>query len=763
MRRRLPILLICLLLVAAILVVYWHVRNYDFINLDDPAYVTENRHVQAGLSRDSVVWAFTTTHAGFRIPLTWLSLMLDFELYGLNAGGYHVTNVLLHIANALLLFLILKRMTGALWRSGFVAALFALHPLHVESVAWVTERKDVLSTLFWMLTMWGYLRYVERPEVKRYLLMILTFTLGLMAKPMLVTLPFVLLLLDYWPLRRYAAGQSVDAPEPLIQSPIKSRKAGPTALRLVWEKTALFALAAASSVVVLLAHESVGAIERLEILPIKMRIANALVSYVKYMGKMLWPHPLAVFYPHPGNSLPMWKAAGAGVFLLCISILVLRGARRYPYLVLGWLWYLGTLVPVIGLAQAGSQAMADRFTYVPLIGLYIIFAWGVPEFTRKWHHRRVALSISAAVVLFSLMTCARLQLRHWKNSVSLLSYTHAVTANSYLVHNNLGSALYELEKYDEAIVHYTEALRIKANFAEPHYNLGIAFARQGKFNEAIAHYTEALRIEPGHAKAHNNLGDVLYQQERYDEAISHFSRAVQLKPDYPKAHSNLGNALLQQGKFDEAIAHFSEALRIQPDNADTHYNLGVTLEKQGRLDEAMIHFSEVLRIQPDNAEAHNNIGVILASQGRFKEAVSHYSQAVHYNPNDGETHNNLGVAQFNLGQLDKAIAHYLTAIKLDPNFSKAHNNLGNALARKGKLDEAISRYSKALELKANYPEAHNNLGAALAQQGKMDEAIVQFNEALRLKPDYAQARANLVYALDLVKERRDESSLKSTP
>jgi tetratricopeptide (TPR) repeat protein len=763
MRRRLPTLLICLLLVAATLAVYWQVRNYDFINVDDPAYVTENRHVQAGLSSDSVVWAFTTSHAGFRIPLTWLSLMLDFELYGLNAGGYHVTNVLLHIANALLLFFILKRMTGALWRSGFVAALFALHPLHVESVAWVTERKDVLSTLFWMLTMWWYLRYVERPGVKRYLLIILTFTLGLMAKPMLVTLPFVLLLLDYWPLRRYGAGQSVDAPEPLIQPPSKSRQAGSPALSLVWEKTALFALAAASSVVVFLAHESVGAIGRLEILPIKMRIANALVSYMQYMGKMIWPHPLAVFYPHPGKSLPMWKASGAGVFLLCISLLVVRGARRYPYLVLGWLWYLGTLVPVIGLAQAGSQAMADRFTYVPLIGLYVIFAWGVPELMKKWHHRRVALSISAAVVLLGLMTCARLQLRHWKNSVSLLSYTHAVTADSYLVHNNLGSALNELGKYDEAIVHYMEALRIKPNFAEPYYNLGIALARQGKLNEAISHYTEALRIEPGYAEAHNNLGDVLRQQERYDEAISHFSRALQLKPDYPKALSNLGIALSQQGKFNEAIAHFSEALRIQPDDADTHYNLGVTLEKQGRLDEAMIHFSEVLLIQSDNAEAHNNMGLMLASQGRFKEAISHYSQVLQYNTHDGETHNNLGVALFNLGQLDKAIGHYLTAIRLDPSFSKAHNNLGNALARKGKLDEAIVQYSRALELKTNYPEAHNNLGVALARQGKIDAAIAQFEKALRLKPDYSQARSNLGNAIDLLAKTKEPPGWSSTP
>jgi len=754
MRGRFPTQFICLVLIAVVVVVYWPVRNYDFINLDDPSYVTENRHVQAGLSWDSVVWAFTTTHAGFRIPLTWLSLMLDFELYGMNAGGYHVTNVLLHLANALLLFFILKRMTGALWRSGFVAALFALHPLHVESVAWVTERKDVLSTLFWMLTMWGYLRYAERPGGKKYFVIILTFTLGLMAKPMLVTLPFALLLLDYWPLRRHRVGQSVADLGSLSQSPIKSGLPGSPPFSLILEKIPLFALAAVSSLVVFFAHESVGAIGRLEILPTKMRVANALVSYVQYMGKMIWPHPLAVFYPHPGNSLPMWKAAGAGVFLLCISIVVVRGARRYPYLVVGWFWYLVTLVPVIGFVQAGSQAMADRFTYVPLIGLYLICAWGVPELMKKWHHRRVALTISAAVVLLAFMTCARLQLRYWKNSVSLLSHTHAVTANSYLVHNNLGSALTELRRYEEAIIHYTEALQIKPDSAEPYYNLGIALARQGKFNEAIAHYTTALRIEPDHAEAHNNLGDVLRQQERYDEAISHFSKALQLKPDYAKPHGNLGIVLARQGKFNEAIAHFSEALRIQPNDADTHYNLAVTLEKQGRLDEAMNHLSETVRLQPNNAQAHNSMGVILASQERFKEAISHYSQALHYNPDDEETHNNLGVSLFSLGQVDQAIGHYRTALKLDPGFGKAHNNLGNALARQGKLNEAIAHYTRALEIKGDYPEAHNNLGVALAQQGKLNEAIDQFEKALRLKPDYAQAQDNLELALQKTGKRK---------
>jgi hypothetical protein len=496
--------LICLVLVLATSAVYWHVTGHDFVNLDDDVYVYENRHVQNGLTSDSIIWAFTTTRAGFKIPLTWLSLMLDFELYGLNAGGYHLTNLLLHIANVLLVFFILKLMTGALWRSAFVAALFALHPLHVESVAWVTERKDVLSILFWLLTMWAYLGYVERPGMRRYLLMIVSFTLGLMAKPMLVTLPFVLLLLDYWPLGRFQVGQSADAPESSVQAPIKSGQPMSSVLSLVWEKTPLFALAAVSSVVTFLAQKSAEALVHFETWPITIRIANGLVSYVKYLGKMIWPRSLAVFYPHPGHSLPIWKAAGAGVLLLCISILVLRGARRYPYLVVGWLWYIGTLVPVIGFVQSGLQAMADRFTYIPLIGLYIIIAWGVPEIVPRWPHRKLYLATLSTTLFLFLMALTWKQVQYWKNSISLFEHTLEVTSNNWLVNIDLGTELYREGRTDDAIKHYLEALRIKPDNAEAHNNLGIALDREGRTDDAIKHYLEALRIRPDYAKAHDN-------------------------------------------------------------------------------------------------------------------------------------------------------------------------------------------------------------------------------------------------------------------
>ncbi|MEJ2430175.1 MAG: tetratricopeptide repeat protein [Deltaproteobacteria bacterium] len=566
-------LLVSLVLVLATCAVYLHVTGYDFALLDDNLYVYENPHVQNGLTSDSIIWAFTTTHAGLNIPLTWLSLMLDFELYGLDAGGYHLTNLLLHLANVLLLFFVLKLMTGDLWRSGFVAALFALHPLHVESVAWVTERKDVLSTLFWMLTMWAYFRYVQGPTAKRYLLILVPLVFGLLAKPMLVTLPFVLLLLDYWPLGRFQVGQSPDGPEVTVQGSIKSGQPMSSVLSLVWEKIPLFALVAVSSVVTFLAEKSGGALAHSESWPISIRIANGLLSYVKYMGKMIWPHNLAIFYPHPGHSLPMWKAAGAGFLLLCISILVVRGARRYPYLLVGWLWYIGTLVPVIGFVQVGSQAMADRFTYIPLIGLFIIIGWGVPEIVPRWPHRNLSLATLSTTVLLFLTVLTWKQVQYWQNGISLFEHTLEVTSNNWLCNYNLGTALDKQGRTDDAIKHYQEALRIKPDYAEAHNNLGIALDKQGRIDDAIKHYQETLRIEPDNGEAHNNLGIDLDRKGRIDDAIKHYQETLRIEPDNAEAHNNLGIDLARKGNIDAAVKHFQKALQINPNFSYAKANL----------------------------------------------------------------------------------------------------------------------------------------------------------------------------------------------
>jgi tetratricopeptide (TPR) repeat protein len=596
-----------LLLSFTVLATFWQVQNHNFIRLDDDEYVTENIHVHTGLSWDNITWAFTSTHAANWHPLTWLSHMLDCELFGLNPKGHHLTSVLFHLLNTLLLFLILKRMTGTLWRSGFVAALFALHPLHVESVAWVAERKDVLSTFFLFLTLLSYIWYVERPGLYRYLCIILFFTLGLMAKPMLVTLPFVLLLLDYWPLERFQLGQSDLSHPGQIQPTINTKKLRTRALGLLLEKTPLFVLAAVSSLVTFLVQRSGGALGALEIYPFNIRIANALLSYLRYMTKMIWPQNLAVLYPHPGQSLPMWQAAGAGLMLFVISIVVIRAGRRYPYLPVGWLWYVGTLVPVIGLVQVGSQAMADRYTYVPLIGLFVMISWGVVDWLGSWRHAKLALTAAAASLLGALMVCTFLQVRHWENSLTLFEHTLRVTTNNSQIHNNLANVLTEKGMLQEAIPHYTKALEINPNHADAHTNLGVALANQGKLADAIKHYSAALRLKPNSPELHNNLGVALFRRGHIPGAIDHYLTAIQLKPDYAEAYNNLGNALAQQEKLVEAEAYYSKALKIRADYPEAHNNLGAALARQGKLDEAIAHFSEAVRLEPNYEQARANL------------------------------------------------------------------------------------------------------------------------------------------------------------
>jgi tetratricopeptide (TPR) repeat protein len=610
---------ICLVLITVTLAVFWQVSNHEFVNFDDDDYVSENPHVQSVLSRQAIIWAFTATRAANWHPLTWLSHMIDCQLYGLNPSGHHLTNVLFHLVNTLLLFLLLNRITGASWRSGFVAALFAVHPLHVESVAWVAERKDVLSTLFWLLTMWAYIYYVEKPRLHRYLLTLLTFALGLMAKPMLVTLPVVLLLLDYWPLKRIELGQSASGLPAASQPSTIAEKPGAQAFRLLLEKTPLFVLAVVSSVVTFIVQKSGGAVGALEVYPIKIRVANALVSYVSYMVKMIWPLNLAVFYPHPGQSLPMWQAAAAGLLFLLISIAVIRAGRRQPYLPVGWLWYLGTLVPVIGLVQVGAQAMADRYTYVPLIGLFIMAAWGVPELLAKYRFQRTVLATLATILLVTLTLVSKRQVRHWQNSLTLFQQAVEVTADNYVAHDSLGNALAQQGMLDQAIVHYRESLRIKPNLVNTHNNLGVALLQQGEINRAMAQYYQALRLKPDSAETHNNLGVALFTVGQLDQAIGHYLTAIKLDPNFGKAYNNLGNVLARKGKFDEAISQYSRALELKPNYPEAHNNLGVALAQQEKLREAIAHFKRALQLRPDYSQARSNLDNAIALLAKTTE------------------------------------------------------------------------------------------------------------------------------------------------
>ena len=588
-------LFICLFLTVITLSVFLQVKDHDFVNYDDNDYITENRHVQTGLTSENITWAFTTFHAGNWHPLTWISHMLDCQLFGLKPGLHHLVNLFFHMANTLLLFLILHRMTKGLWQSAFVAAVFAIHPLHVESVAWVTERKDVLSTFFWMLTMGAYVFYVERRELKRYLLTLLFFALGLMAKPMLVTLPFVLLLLDYWPLRRLTIGKSSvnentqsdrslnrrSKKKERQRSAIKAEHVNKTEKQtqqqhaighIILEKVPFFVLSLASSIVTYMAQQKGGAVGSLQSFPLPARIANALVSYCGYIGKMIWPENLAVLYPHSGMP-PAWEVIGSVVFLGLTTFLIIRTLKRYPYLTTGWLWYLGTLVPVIGLVQVGVQAMADRYTYVPLIGVSIMVAWGVPEFLKKWRHRNAALATVAVITLSIFSFVAWKQVGYWQNSTTLFKHTLEKTTNNPIMLNNMGNVLEGEGRLDEAISHYTEALRIDPNLSDSYNNIGLALTKQGRADEAIPNFLKAIRINPNHAAAHYNMGTVLASRGKLDEAIYHFRESIRIKPDYAKAHNNLGNVLLMQGRIDEAIDSYREALRINPDYVMAHENL----------------------------------------------------------------------------------------------------------------------------------------------------------------------------------------------
>lgn len=692
-------LFICLFLILTTLTAFWQVRNNEFINLDDDLYVTDNPNVQKGLTLKGVLWAFTSIHAGHWHPMTWLSHMLDYDLYGLNPGGHHMTNLLFHIANTIVLFLLLQRMTGVPWRSGFVAALFALHPLHVESVAWVAERKDVLSTFFWMLAMWTYVGYVERPKLERYLLVVLCFVLALMSKPMAVTLPFVLLVLDYWPLGRLQFENMDNTLSPSINT---AHHKVPF-FRLVLEKVPLFFLTAVSSLFTVLAHWGGGAVASLDKLPIEIRIGNALVSYVRYMAKMIWPDRLAVLYPHP-IILPLWEVAGATLLLLMISVLVILAGRKRPYYIVGWLWYLGTLVPVIGLVQAGIQAMADRFTYIPLIGWFIMVIYGVPDILTGRRYRKVALAISGGLLLSILMTTTILQVQHWQNSMKLFNHTLKVTVNNSLIHNNLGVTLVKQGKDQEAVVHYMNALKINPGYADAHYNLGTLLARHGKNEEAMVHFVETLRIKPNRVEAHNDLGVILSKQGKIQEAIAHFSEAVRINPNYAEAQFNLGTALVHQGRNEEALPYFSEALRINPKDAKVHNNLGLALARQGKIRESIAHYTHALQINPDYADTHYNLGALLARQGKDQEAITHYTEVLRINPNDAQVHYELGVILTRQGRNQEAVVHLTEAVRIIPNYGEAHLTLGMLYLEMGKKDLALRHYRILKTINKNLAE-----------------------------------------------------------
>jgi tetratricopeptide (TPR) repeat protein len=658
---RRTILGICIFLAVITLAVFGRTLRYEFINFDDDVYVYNNPTVAAGVTLQGIVQAFLHGGSGTWdwVPLTTISHMLDCQFYGLNAGGHHLTNVLLHAASAILLFLVLRQMTGAVCRSAFVAAVFAIHPLRVESVAWVTERKDVLSGLFFMLTLWAYVRHVRRPgSFINYAMVALLFALGLMSKAMLVTLPFVLLLLDYWPLNRFSPLTPVEPTGWLKDLSIPAR--------LMVEKIPLLLL---SMTVCAFTVQALGpATPSPEKFPFLLRVGNALISYVTYVGQMFYPAGLAAFYPYPTHELPLWKIIAAFVLLTAVSLGVFIWRQKRHCLLVGWLWYLGMLVPVIGLVQAGAQAHADRFTYLPQIGLYLMAAWMLAELSTRWRYRQLVLGGFAAIVLGTLIFLAQRQTSCWKDSETFWTDTLGNTANNAFAHDNLGATL----------------------------------AQNGRLDEAIVQFQEALVIQPDYAVAHYNLGNALFQVGQADEAIVHYHRALATRPEYAEAHDNLGNVLFQKGQVDEAIIQFQKALVIRPDNAITRFNLGNALLRKGRMDEAIVHYQRALAIQPGFVEAQGSLARIA------------WVLATSPNPTVRNGSKAVELAQ----QTDRLSGGRNPAMAA---------TLAAAYAEAGRFSEAITTAQRALELASNQNNAP--MVAALDAQLKLYQAGSPFREA----------------------------------
>jgi Flp pilus assembly protein TadD len=769
-----PALLVGLVTLA----VYWPALRCDFINYDDPIYVTSNFHVQKGLTLENIRWAFLNVVAANWHPLTMLSHMLDCQFFGLKPWGHHLTSVLLHSLNTVLVFLLLQRTTGAIWRSLFVAAVFGLHPLRVESVAWVAERKDVLSGCLGLLSLIFYARYAKKPpsgegskskarDVPAYNARLATLdyglalfflALGLLSKPMLVTWPFVMLLLDYWPLQRFKAG---------------------SVRRLLVEKIPFFALVAITSVVTFLVQKHQR--EMVAGLMFGARTENALISYCRYLGKIFWPTDLAVLYPHPGNW-PLGQVLLAGVLMGAVSFLLWVERRRHPVLLISWLWFCGMLVPVIGLVQVGSQAMADRYTYLPSLGVLILATWGAYELARHRHYLTLAVSVCGGAVILVCIGLTYVQVGYWRDSETLFRHALKVTKNNYSAHNNLGTALIQKGQIDEAIGHFQESLRLSPNNPFHLENLGICLDSKGQIDDAIQHYQEALRFMPDSAQVHHLLGVDLTKKGRIDEAITQLQEAIHLEPDDGHHRGCLGIALDSKGRIEDAVRQYQEALHLMPDSAQIHHFLGVDLGKQGHIDEAIVQLQEAIRLEPDNAMAHSDLGnalrakgqidvaiiqyqeairlkpdsakfhynfaMVLDQKGNTRDAILQLQEAVHFQPDDDDVHHLLGVDLARQGRIDEAILHLQEAVRLKPDDAMAHTDRGNALDSKGQIDVAILQFQQAVHLKPGNPDFHYNLGMAQNQKGESSEAIFQLQEAIRLKPDDAMAHNDLGDLLD---------------
>jgi len=712
-------------LAVIVWVVFGQTLGFGFINYDDPDNVSQNANVMAGLNLKGIAWAFTHTVVGRWAPLTVISHMADCQLYGLWAGGHILTNVLLHTISAILLFFVLWQMTAALWRSAFVATVFAIHPLRVETICWVSARGDVLNTFFFVLTLGAYLRYVRKPQSHvRYWTVACLFALGLMTKSMIVTLPFVLLLLDYWPLERF--------PRTFNKGNYWSATRG-----LVLEKVPLFALAIISSVATFLAIRGIP-VDRIENDSIVQRVCNSLISYAIYLRQMVYPAGLAIPYITPVHGVSYGQTALALMILAGISYAAFYLWKTKPWFAVGWLWYVGMLVPVIGIVQISYYAHADRYTYLPQIGLYLAVIWGVVDMSASLRHRGLLLGGLSGVVIVALTICARVQTSYWRDNESLWRHAIACTQDNYMAYSNLGNALLKNGRTDEAMSAYKKSMEINPKYAVTYYNMGLALFQKGEVDEAIASYQKAIENNPEYADPENNLGNALLQKGELDQAISHYRRAVELKPGLAEISYNLGGALLQKGDLDGAVASYQKAIEIQQDYAEAHCKLGDVFLRGGREEQAIPQYQRAIEIRPDFAEAETNLGTALVQKKEIDEGIAHYQKAIELKPDFVEAHYDLANAFLQNGDESGAVVQFQRVLELQPQNIQAGNNLALLLATS--TNGAIRNGTKAVELAERMNQLSGGgqpvilvaLAAAYAETGQFPKAVETAQKALQL-------------------------------
>ena len=745
LRMGIATLLISLLLAAGTFLTYLPALKFDFVNYDDTDYVTQNPNVTSGLSTTNLVWAFTTGHAGNWHPITWISHQADASAFGLNPGGHHLTNVLFHTANTLLLFLLLRSLTGSLWRSMLVAALFALHPAHVESVAWISERKDVLSAFFGLLALLSYTRASRCRDTRHsdpsqiqwlhrsIIPPTLFLALGLMAKPMLVTLPFVMLLLDYWPLDRQ-------------RTPWK---------RLILEKWPLFGLITASSVVTFIVQKQGGAVQTLRDLSLAGRLENAVISYSRYLAKAFWPANLATPYPHPG-TWPWTQILFSCLILVSISLLAWRYRRSQPSIIVGWLWFLGMLIPVLGLIQVGAQSMADRYTYLPYIGIFIALCYTkrgqsslltVTPTSSNPSPLQSPLNLTlcgvAIVALGALTLTSRQQLRVWQDSGTLFNHSISVTRSNWIAWYNLGWHLDTHGQTEEAVKCYRKALEIDPLFPDPINNLGCALASLKRYEEAIPCFESALKLQPTSLEVQLNIANALKELGRNDEATARYRLVLGSRPDHPAALMNLGSLLSRQNQFAEAIPILEKSLAANPSQPIVHYNLANALAKMRRIPEAITHYERAVALKDDYSEARHDLGITYARAGRLEDAAKVLRDAVAREPRNATVRVAYGRVLAAQQKTESAVILFKEAVQLAPENIEAHANLGTLLAMQGDLEAAVTHLGTALRARPDDPVAQLNLARALAASGKKREAIPHLEEVLRLRPGHPQATEEL--------------------